>query len=498
MKAIKVAVIALIGTPVSSFLNGYYSKFVFGGKVSPGGLFGILEEVASGDFDLSSKAKAGMNLEKSYDVFLAELVFSPNDPRVDIVENADRAFDEGFQTWLKKKVASAKDVEEKIALGDLLKMISEMEQKIEISRLAEERKQMEVESVEVEEARTEILTETEVLKKANQVTTLESPEEEEVTPKNFYEAEVTPEIKMSYESLISNLFDHKSPQDLKQKVSNLYDQFDAQLFKVLNERNDDESKVVLEAIAIEQQNRVAIATETLKEVLSRGDPALMEGAIFKFSKEGKIDEPFLLLLEANENQARTSGATGAADLMKRLRNRALQEKDRTSSNKEVRLVRQLLRADNSEERMTLLEDAFTPKESLIVPGTMENARKAVDGEAPEDAKPEPDVSPPDFIQACKALTLNFGNLGSDDKNIEARIKEIASEAEIVATRLFGKGMTPKEQQDRAWKDETTSIFDLERIEIETESQGGKTPWHNPNEDILPGFDQDGRMKVGGG
>merc|ERR1712176_620336 len=207
------------------------------------------------------------------------------------------------------------------------------EQKIELSRLAEEREQQEQESVQVEEdTPREILTEAEVLKKANQVATSESSEEE-VTPKNFYETDVTPEIEMSYESMISDLLDHKSPQDLKQKVTNVYDQIDAQLLKVLSGRNDDESKVVLEAIAVEQQNRVAIATETLKEVLSQGDPAKMEGAIFKFSKEGKIDEPFLLLLEANENQARNSGATGAADLMKRLRNRALQEKDRTSTKK---------------------------------------------------------------------------------------------------------------------------------------------------------------------
>lgn len=112
----------------------------------------------------------------------------------------------------------------------------------------------------------------------------------------------------------------------------------------------------------------------------------------------------------------------------------------------------------------------------------------------------PDVPPPDFINACKAVLLNFGNLSSDDDrgDLATRIKNIASEAEVVATRIYGKGMTLREQQDRMWKEQTTSIFDLERMEIEAESMGDQAPWTNPDaEDFIPGFDTDGRMQVGG-
>ncbi len=50
-----------------------------------------------------------------------------------------------------------------------------------------------------------------------------------------------------------------------------------------------------------------------------------------------------------------------------------------------------------------------------------------------------------------------------------------------------------------YKEATTSIFDLETMEIEAERMGSRAPWTNPNnDDILPGFDKDGRMKVGGG
>jgi hypothetical protein len=115
----------------------------------------------------------------------------------------------------------------------------------------------------------------------------------------------------------------------------------------------------------------------------------------------------------------------------------------------------------------------------------------------------PEVPPPDFINACKAVLLNFGNLGTDGDDrgdLASRIKKIAAEAEVVATRIYGKGMTLREQQDRMWEQATTSIFDLERMEIEAERMGDQAPWTNPNADddtFIPGFDKDGRMQIGG-
>lgn len=133
-------------------------------------------------------------------------------------------------------------------------------------------------------------------------------------------------------------------------------------------------------------------------------------------------------------------------------------------------------------------------------GSAANAMKAMEGELPDEEKPMPDVPPPDFINACKAVLLNFGNLSSDDDrgDLSSRIKQIANEAEVVATRIYGKGMSLREQQDRMWKEQTTSIFDLETMEIEAEKRGESAPWANPdNDDILPGFDSSGRMKIGG-
>jgi hypothetical protein len=288
-------------------------------------------------------------------------------------------------------------------------------------------------------------------------------------------------------------------------VFQFYDQFDAQFVKLLNERagkGDDDCASLLAALAAEQQKRIAAASETLREVLSLGEPMRMEGALVKLAREGKVNEAFLLLLEANENQAQSAGATGPAQLMNRLRKRAIDEKDKQAQSKEIRLLRKLLRTDDPNERERILEDAFTPKQALLVPVTMENAQKAADGDMPDQEKPLPDVAPPDFINACKAVLLNFGNLGSDDSergDLASRIRKLAAEAEVVATRIYGKGMTLREQQDRMWADQTTSIFDLERMEIEAERQGDNAPWTNPNSDdiLMPGFDSQGRMQIGG-
>ena len=138
------------------------------------------------------------------------------------------------------------------------------------------------------------------------------------------------------------------------------------LKKIRQERDDVLCQNALDALGTEQQNRLAAATERLKQVLGAGDPGRMEGVIVKLAREGLIDEPFLLLLEVNANQASAAGATGPAELMMRLKKKAAEEKDRKTTSKEVKLLRQLLREESSGERQKLLEDAFTPRENILV------------------------------------------------------------------------------------------------------------------------------------
>lgn len=482
-------------------------------------LFGILDEINSDSYNLLSNDNDGtnVNMNDAYEMFLADLVFSTNDPRVDIINKIELAGSDEFVNFLDQKIERSKDPEERLALKDLYEMIIDIKTKMEVSKLAEERAAKEAEEAEknrIQAAENEAeagrkMSTSDILKKAAAIEKGEMgvTSEQKVNKKNsFYDSELTPEIRLSYESLLKKVMPpYKGGESYASVVYNFYDQFDAQFVKVLNERannGENDASELLAALAIEQQKRMTKAAEILKSVLSLGEPARMEGALIKKVREGEVDEAFLLLLEANENQARAAGANGPAELMKRLRLRAADEKDKQLSSKEIRLIRKLLRTDDANAREQILEDAFTPKTGLLVPGTAENAQKAADGEAPDQEKPLPDVPPPDFINACKAVLLNFGNLGSDDENrgdLASRIKKLASEAEVVATRIYGQGMSVREYQDRVWKDQTTSIFDLERMEIEAERNGEVAPWANPDADdmFMPGFDSDGRMQIGG-
>jgi hypothetical protein len=490
-------------------------------------LWGILDEIQSDAYQLSSPKKDNKgdnsDVTDAYEVFLADLVFSTNDPRVDIMNRIDLAGDPDFIAWLQKKADQSRDPEERVALKDLYEMIDDIQTRVKVNQLAQERAAAETsaEAISVtsdddddndETSTTTPMTTADILRKATAIQTQTSEEaiDARKVKKTFYETELTPEIRYSYEGLMKKILPPYKPGDSPTSVVfNYYDQFDAQCVKLLNERVVTEApdaadcQAVLDALAVEQQKRIAVAAESLKQVLAAGEPRKMEGVLVRLAREGKIDEPFLLLIEANQNQAKAAGANGPAELMERLKKRAIDEKDKQSTSKEIRLIRQLLRTESASEREKILESAFTPKDVLLVPGTAENARKAVDGEMPEQEKPQPDVSPPKFIDTCKAVLLNFGNLATDDDDrgdLATRIKKIAAEAEVVATRIYGQGMTLREQQDRMWKEQTTSIFDLERMELEAEQMGDRAPWTNPDSDgdmFVPGFDSQGRMQIGG-
>jgi hypothetical protein len=491
-------------------------SFVASRQSSSKPLYGILDEINSDSFNLlgdTSNNDNSQEMETAYETFLAQLVFSANDPRMDIVENIDLATDQNWLDWLSRKIDNSRDAEEKMALRDLNEMILDIKKRIDLSQAEEDRLKKEKEEAEkqrvidaeldAEEGRN--LSDADLLRRAGAIETgVQTIEESAEVKQSFFDKELTPEVRLSYDDMCKKVLPPYKPGDTPASiVFSYYDQFDAQFIKVLNERSqngEQESQVVLDALAIEQNKRLSAATENLKDVLVAGDPMRMEGVIVKMAREGKIDEPFLLLLEANANQALAAGATGPAELMKRLGQRAMEEKDKQSSTKEIKLLRQLLRTDDETVRQTLLEDAFTPKQGLLVEGNSENAAKAMDGELPEEEKAMPDVPPPDFINACKAVLLNFGNLSSGDErgDLASRVKQIAAEAEVVATRIFGNSMTQREQQDRAWKETTTSIFDLETMEIDAMQRGDSAPWANEeNDDILPGFDGSGKMKIGG-
>lgn len=378
------AVLSASSSVSSAFTVGPRGLFVPGETRSSWQRYGILDEVNSDAFNLlgnSNEPDNSSEIEAAYETFLAQIVFSANDPRLEIIDNIELSTDPKWLEWLEKKANNSRDVEEKMALRDLKEMIDDILRKIEVNKAAEERQAVEAADSEAErladaEAEADAgraMSDADVLRKANAVDRSglgNAADGESAEKKSFMESELTPEIRMSYDDLCKKVLPpYKPGESANSIVFSYYDQFDAQFIKLLAERaanGEGESQDVLDALAVEQQKRIATATESIKGVISLGDPMRMEGAIVKLAREGKIDEPFLLLLEANANQAAAAGANGPAELMKKLGKRANEEKDKQSSTKEVKLLRKLLRADDASEREALLVDAFTPKQGLLV------------------------------------------------------------------------------------------------------------------------------------
>jgi len=228
-------------------------------------LFGILDEVRGDNFVLGQddeEAGISKQMEMAYESFLAELVFSPNDPRLDIIDNYERTCDPEWLAWLDDKVANSADPEEKMALRDLRGMIEDVMQKVKLSKMAEEREAKEKAEAEkarmaaaeaaAEEGRS--LSNADLLQRANKVNTAgvdQQLDEQKTEQKvSFLDSELTPEIRMSYQSLVQELLPPYRPgETAKSVVYTNYDKFDAQLIKVLTElieNGDNDAKLVSE------------------------------------------------------------------------------------------------------------------------------------------------------------------------------------------------------------------------------------------------------------
>jgi hypothetical protein len=120
------------------------------------------------------------------------------------------------------------------------------------------------------------------------------------------------------------------------------------------------------------------------------------------------------------------------------------------------------------------------------------------------------VPPDQFIEMCKAMIQNFGNLalpGVEGFKLQQQLLDIAAEAEQVSTALYGPSMSSAEQQDRMWAEGTVSVWDLEMMEQEAEINGETMPWHGEVDEgkflekmtsgKKGGFDAKGVKKIGG-
>lgn len=71
---------------------------------------------------------------------------------------------------------------------------------------------------------------------------------------------------------------------------------------------------------------------------------------------------------------------------------------------------------------------------------------------------------------------------------------------MVATELYGEGMSPRDQQRYMFEKQTMSVWDLARFEEEALMTGQEVPWGNDKYDNLSPEDvlaQKGKIQIGG-
>ena len=245
-------------------------------------LFGILDEVMGEDYNLMGSEVVGEDegdnneLHAAYEIFLGDLVFSTNDPRLDIMENFEQATDPQFLEWMEQKGEKSTDPDERLALKDLLSMITDIQRKQELTQLRDEREEREAAEAEEERVKdAEIVAEegrqmsnADLLRKAQAIDVASQASAEdraETKKKSFYEQEITPEILMSYEDTLKEFLPpYKTGTTPVSIVKINYDRFDAQFVKVLTAKaadGDEDSAALLEALAKEQSMRIEKATE---------------------------------------------------------------------------------------------------------------------------------------------------------------------------------------------------------------------------------------------
>ncbi|CBJ31091.1 conserved unknown protein [Ectocarpus siliculosus] len=305
-------------------------------------------------------------------------------------------------------------------------------------------------------------------------------------------------VRAGYENLLGKLLNREDGESLEDAVETNYDQVDIQFLTLLNQKAQEaegtDAAAALtrlgDSINNTMQRRMAQASERLQKILTVGNPERMEETIKAMAERGEVDDALVLLLQANLQQAEEADAGPAVGVLKRLgaaAQAALDEK----VDPEKRLVRQLLRAKDREARLNILTKAFRQRAKVVL----------ADGSETSEA---PDVAPPKFIETVKGIIRNFGNVGESELGFAQQLDDMISEAEQVATELYGESQSPQDMQDRAWKDATVSVFDLENMEEDGKLRGEDMPWANDKYDgmtpeMVKNFkqDEDGNLQIGG-
>ncbi len=467
-KVVIASILKLIGEVKNNDFLGDATALLHEFKVD-----GALEDVSqeskdggSGSGKMNKDGAVGARNEH----ILASLTFTSNDLMEDILNNLHE-IDDSFVAFLEDKISDSKDIDERVGLTSLrdtvvsvLERVKDVEQSDETSHLSDADSLLNIKNRmdDIQLGQSAIPS----YNKGNK-------DSVKVTSKTVAPFEVQKIKDDSFQTIISR-FLNLSDADLTAAVYDNYHLCDYEFISMLSAKidmyheNGDEHEVVMYSniqaeISKAMANVMGKAQEKLQRIISKGNLKAMESEIVAMSNKGEIDEALVLLLEANLQQARSAGPQGepAVGIMTTLIARINREKDR-SLPIENRLLRALLRVSSSEERKGLLYDAFKPSK------TMTEDAQFVEG--------DPELQPPIFIRTVRQFIRSFGNVESFD--IMGRAQIIVDEAQIVATELYGEGMSPRQQQDYMFNKKSVSIWDLGNFEEQAAMSGEEIPWGN--------------------
>ena len=241
----------------------------------------------------SSSQPSKADPSQAYDVLLADLVFSTNDVRQDVIDKFHLCSDPAFLNWLGEKINSSNDPDEKIGLKSLMDTIQDLVniQKVNEARAAAAAEEAVDESVEVQgsqpvQGQEDELSNSDVLRAAGSIDRsgagagagaggAGSSWEDQAAAnavkasEKFMQQEVTSDMKMSYETILKKLCPpYKPGTTVASAVRKNYEYCDAQLLKVLDALKGEREGVeeVISEIAVVQEEKMSKAAENLKRV----------------------------------------------------------------------------------------------------------------------------------------------------------------------------------------------------------------------------------------
>lgn len=451
-KVVLASVLQLIGNVKGSNFLGEQTALLKKADASLG------EEYAKPELSISSGVAVGERNER----ILAALLFSERDIVEDVLNNLHE-INEDFTKFLQDKIDGTKDMEERVGLGSLLDTITAILDRV---------KDVQGENIDTADEELSIDVVKQRMREVQSGTELDESGRKKAA--EMFSVQV--EKKDTFMKILERFQNLPEGSDLVTAVEANYDLCDYEFMQMLKseeqacytEGADIEAKFYSELYDTIRQvmtNRIGSAQDKLAQILSKKTLPAMESEIVAMVRKNQIDEALILLIEANIQQAENNGAQQAADVLRKLNKRIQSEKEKQLPD-ETRLLRALMKISDSEERKGLLYNAFKPSKIMNSDSELE--------EGP------PLISPPLFINTVKQFIQSFGNMEGFD--IRNRALSIIDEAEIVATDIWGPGMTARDQQRLMWEKKSVSVWDLADYEHEAEMTGGDVPWRNDKYD----------------